>query len=264
MKKLILLLFIPLVFACSSDSSDNNNNNSNDPSVQKLIESITVISGECENTYNLWLYYDNDNRITSYQFQYVVTNCNGDEGSISEIGEGQFEYAENNLTWTHLGEPFSFPINDDGTINDANLTWVDGYLISIDPNAGGTFDLMGCETTNIWVDNNLIETDRVQNANGCLGHDTINEYGSNVNPIPFFQPNNHINWWTAFQLTGALGKQSQNLISKETRFHYWGQSVYDFQYILDDDGYPIVIYTEYNTSPNNTNASVNYEITYIE
>ena len=97
MKKLILLLFIPLVFACSSDSSDNNNNNSNDPSEQKLIESITVISGECENTYNLWLYYDNDNRITSYQFQNVVTNCNGDEGSISEIGEGQFEYAENNF-----------------------------------------------------------------------------------------------------------------------------------------------------------------------
>ena len=263
MKKLILLLFIPFVFTCSSDSSDNNNHNSNNPGVQKLIESITVISGECENTYNLWLYYDDENRITSYQYQYVVTNCNGDEGSNSEIAEGQFEYAENNLTWIHNEVPYSLPINDDGTINDANLTWIDGYLISADPNAGGTFDMYDCEMTNVWVDNNLIESYRVENGD-CFAYDTMYEYSSNINPIPFFEPNSHINWGTAFQLTGALGKQSQNLISKVTQFYDWGQAVSDFQYILDDDGYPIVIYTEYNSSSNNFNSSVNYEITYIE
>jgi len=266
MKKLILLLFIPIFFTCSDDeSSDGNDNNSNNPGAQKLIESITVISGECENTHNLWLYYDDENRISSYEFQYVVTNCDGDEGSNSEIGEGQFEYAENNLTWIHLGVSYSFPINDDGTINDANLTFVDGYLISEDPNAGGTYDAINCETTHIWVDNNLIETNQVENnLNECYAVDTVYEYSSNINPIPFFWPNNYVGWGTAFILTGALGKESQNLISKETGFHSWGQGVYDFQYQLDDDGYPIVIYTEYNSSSNNFNRSVNYEITYIE
>ena len=55
MKKLLLLASL-LVFACSSDESDYSDNNSNNTSAQKLIESITVISPSCENTYNLWLF----------------------------------------------------------------------------------------------------------------------------------------------------------------------------------------------------------------
>ena len=93
MKKLILLSAL-LVFACSSDS-EGNDNNSNNPSIEKLIKSITVISGECENTENLWLYYDEENRITSFETQVVETNCNGQEGSNSEILEWQLKYTEN-------------------------------------------------------------------------------------------------------------------------------------------------------------------------
>ena len=192
MKKLILLLFIPLVFTCSSDSSDdNNNNNSNNPSIQKLIESITVISGECGYAENLWLYYDNENRISSYEIQFVEQDCNGQQGYYGPIAEFQVEYVENVLTFSYpVISTLTSPINDDGTINDANLTFVNGYLILEDPNAGGNWEL-DCERTYVWVDNNLIEINEI-NENNCDGTQTFYEYSSYINPIPFFWPRNYM------------------------------------------------------------------------
>ena len=52
MKKL-LYLFLAITVACSSgDDSTENNDPDNDNSAQRLIESITIISGNCENVYN--------------------------------------------------------------------------------------------------------------------------------------------------------------------------------------------------------------------
>ena len=263
MKKIFLLSAL-FIFACSGgDSSDDNNNNSNNPGIQKLIESINVISGECENTENLWLYYDNENRITSYEVQYVETDCNGQQGYYGPITEFQVEYVENFLTFSVPGGTLTSPINDDGTINDANMTFVNGYLILEDPNAGGNWGFLDCEKTYVWVDNNLIEINEMFDENNCDGTQTVYEYSQNLNLIPFFWPRNYVGFGTAFELTGAAGKQSQNLISKETRLRPWGQESYDFQYQFDADGYPTVIYTRHSVN-GIPDIFVNYEITYIE
>ena len=100
MKKLFYF-FLAINVACSSgDDSSDNNDPDNDNSAERLIESITIISGNCENVYNLWLFYDNLNRVASVQSQYVETNCNGEQGTFGEVYEVEFMYTDNNVTLT--------------------------------------------------------------------------------------------------------------------------------------------------------------------
>ena len=246
------------MFACSDDNTSDTNDNYT--SAERLIESITVISPSCENTYNLWLFYDNQNRITSFQTQYYETNCwVTNEDDNYDIINYQIDYSENIISLSANGSLADIPINDDGLYDDTNLTFVNGYLISA---TGGEkiLPLYECGGTLVWIDNNLVEENTYSNTNCSEIRTTTYEYYEHINPIPFFRISWHNFWGTAFGMTGVFGNQSQNLVSKTTT----SDGYKNFNYQLDGDGYPTVIYVE---SFNNNNIAlryVNYEINYIE
>ena len=259
MKKLILLSAL-LIFACSSDESDSSDNNSNNTSAQKLIESITVISPSCENTYNLWLFYDNQNRITSFQTQYYETNCSvTNEDDNYDIMNYQIDHSENIISLSANGSSADIPINDDGLYDDTNLTFVNGYLISATGDAP-IYNPDECGGTLVWIDNNLVEENTYSNTNCSEIRTTTYEYYEHINPIPFFRISWHNHWGTAFGMTGVFGNQSQNLVSKTTTSYGYK----NFNYQLDGDGYPTVIYVESFDNNNTASRYVNYEINYIE
>tara|TARA_B100001059_G_C17736041_1_gene528905 strand:- start:497 stop:943 length:447 start_codon:yes stop_codon:yes gene_type:complete len=148
MKKLFYF-FLAINVACSSgDDSSDNNDPDNDNSAERLIESITIISGNCENVYNLWLFYDNLNRVASVQSQYVETNCNGEQGTFGEVYEVEFMYTDNNVTLTvpSTGDSFSYPINVDGMLDDNEVTFINNQVIYVSSNSlvGGD-----CDVTNV-------------------------------------------------------------------------------------------------------------------
>ena len=262
MKKLLLLSAI-LIFACSSDDSSDSNNISN----EKLIESITVISGNCQNTHNLWLDYDNDNRITSFQIQYVETNCDGEVGSNGDIQNGQLEYNENSILISFVNDTFSIPIDQNGLLDDENTTFVDGYLISTNSSSffGGN-----CDVTRLWENNNLIQANYyAQNNNNCSVRKVLREYNENLNPIRFFWNAYHIWLGTVIELAGVFGKESKNLLSKSTTLYdddndnsIDRESIYNYYYQLDEDGYPSVINIISTDSNSMIERSVTYQLTY--
>ena len=269
MKKLILLLFIPLIFACSDESSDSDNNNSNNPNVQKLIESITLISGDCLNPSqgNLWLNYDNQNRISSFQSQVFDINsgCNTLDSNM-QIREMEIEYTDDELILHYQNEALSFPVNDEGLLDDPNTTFENGYLIAQNGNA--IFNEGGCDIVLEWVDNNLISSIQEgwpdcgdDTSGGDINNSTFNEYYQNLNPIQYYTPSRYNDFLNVLMMTGLFGKSSQNLILSET----WdnGNRINNYQYQFDNDGYPIEIYIE-SVSNSGWVATVGYQITYIQ
>ena len=258
MKKLLLLSAL-LIFACSSDDSSDENNSSI-LSAQKLIESITVISPSCENTYNLWMFYDNQNRINQFQTQYYETSCDlTDDDDNYDVVNWQITYGENIISLSAENNTATFPISEDGYYNDPNLNFVNGYLISTTADAP-VYNPHNCGKTFIWNDNNLVEEKTYLGANCSEIRTTTYEYYEHINPIPFFRVNWHNYWGTPFGLTGFFGNQSQNLVSKITN----SSGFKNFNYQLDGDGYPTVIYVESFDNNNSPSRYVNYEINYIE
>ena len=260
MKKLLLLSAL-FIFACSSDDSSDSNNVSN----EKLIESITVISGNCQNTHNIWLDYDNENRITSFQIQYIETNCDGEVGSNSDIQNGQLEYNENLILIPFANETFSIPIDQNGLLDDENTTFVDGYLISTNSSSffGGN-----CDVTRLWENNNLIEAN-----SDCIDDNSVKkvlrEYNENLNPIRFYWNDWHIWFGTVIELAGVVGKGSENLLSKSTILYdddddnsIDREEIYNYYYQLDEDGYPSVINIITTYSNSMIERSVTYQLTY--
>lgn len=258
MKKLLLVSAL-FIFACSSDVS--NENNSSSLTEQKLIESITVISPSCENTYNLWMFYDNQNRIDSFQTQYYETSCDlTDDDDNYDIVNWQINYDENIISLSAENNTATFPINEDGHYNDINLNFTNGYLISTTADSP-IYNPYNCGLLNVWNNNNLVEGKTYLGANCSEIQSTIYEYYEDINPIPFFRVSWHNEWSTAFMLSGIFGKQSQNLVSKITTSSGYN----NFNYQFDDEGYPSIIYVERFNLDNDTPSSyVNYEIKYIE
>ena len=82
MKKLILLLFIPLVFACSSDDEDNNSN-------ETFLEKYDGVVWEINEDTTVYLRFNNDtlNWLTSYEFnevnEYECFNLISDNPSVN-------------------------------------------------------------------------------------------------------------------------------------------------------------------------------------
>jgi hypothetical protein len=261
MKKLLLLSAL-LIFACSSDDSSDSNNVSN----EKLIESITVISGNCQNTHNIWLDYDNENRITSFQIQYIETNCDGEVGSNSDIQNGQLEYNENLILILFANETFSIPIDQNGLLDDENTTFVDGYLISTNSSSffGGN-----CDVTRLWENNNLIEATNSDCIDDNSVKKVLREYNENLNPIRFYWNDWHIWFGTVIELAGVFGKGSENLLSKSTTLYdddddnsIDREEIYNYYYQLDEDGYPSVINIITTYSNSMIERSVTYQLTY--
>mgnify|MGYP004035577985 FL=1 len=69
-------------------------------------------------------------------------------------------------------------------------------------------------------------------------------------------------------LNGIAGRASKNLVSKRTSISGPGNSnvieITNFQYQLDSDGYPTVIYIDSSNSFSDIERTVTYEITYVD
>ena len=271
MKKLFYF-FLAITVACSSgDDSSDNNDPDNDNSAERLIESITIISGNCENVYNLWIFYDNLNRVASVQSQYVETNCNGEQGTFGEVYEVEFMYTDNNVTVTvpSIGNSFSYPINVGGMLDDNEVTFVNNQLIYISPNSLFAGD---CGVTYVWVENNLIEANYFmgdsENGIYCDGRQVNYEYYEDLNLIENFWIQQRYYWDTGLVLNGIAGRASKNLISKRTSISGPGNSnvieTTNFQYQLDPDGYPTVIYINSSNDFSDIERTVTYEVTYMD
>ena len=128
MRKLLLLSAL-LIFACSSDDEENGINNNS----QRLVESITVLSATNARSANYYsMSYDENNRLISFEFQSFDFDENGQIYYESEIDELNIDYLENSVIVYNDNDEVVFPINSDGTIDDNDYTFVNGYLTNIE------------------------------------------------------------------------------------------------------------------------------------
>ena len=115
MKKLILLLFIPLVFACSSDSSDGDSNNSNENEDLILCKTFTIERpNEC-----------GEQITTTYDFSFIGDKLiSGSELSINYF-DCETIYFQQNFNNSYSGDLLT-QTNYTRTISndeDVNETW---------------------------------------------------------------------------------------------------------------------------------------------
>ena len=251
--KRILILTTILVFACSSDDSSDSNNVSN----EKLIESVFVFSADCAETENIWFNYENG-IITSSQGQSYRSLCSSintypwDDVNYGELLTYSYEYLPNKLIISYNGGSDEILLNDDGTIDNSDYTFENGYLTSFQSE---------CSTIiNTWENGNLIQS----SVNDCLDEDSNGihtiEYTNYDAKLPFIPLGFNGN---SFGFLNLQGKNSTKLPHKRIspRLNVF------YTYTFDDEGYPtkITIKKEYNNNPNNDapfDREVTFEITY--
>ena len=115
MKKLILLLFIPLVFTCSSDSSDDSQqDNNNFDNYPKLISYTREQPNLCDGIKNLYEYSYSGDKILSFSARvywlFYGGECNyfGNDGyinnTVNNVYSGDFLISQNMLVYNPYGE----------------------------------------------------------------------------------------------------------------------------------------------------------------
>ena len=260
MKKLILLSAL-LIFACSSD--DEGNDNANNPNAQRLVESITAISANDTHTFNSWFSYDQNNRLSTMQCQFNDYNEFGqifDEGIIEVYN---IEYSDNAIDfgWNDEEVSSTYLLNNDGTIDANFITFLNGYLNTIQENDN-------CLNQYTWVNNNLTQSVETCSPNFSDLDKVIEEfeYTNHINPIGYY------GWILSADsgvaampyLVGAMGKTSEllpnkirrcvgNTLSPINQNNCNNFTETEITYEFDGQGYPIVI------NANRYRQSVNYE-----
>lgn len=160
MKKLfIILLFIPLAFACSSeDSSLTQGNNSNRKKLSTLSQ-VTPCTN-CEGSNGAYTYANN--KLTYIDIDGFVTD---EDGSFTHQWEDfmAFEYSPNSVTINYGGDKTILNIDTDGKVFDNDFVFNNGYLQEIE---GDKYN---------WSSGNLISFQEY-NDNGDLYSNSLIEY----------------------------------------------------------------------------------------
>lgn len=221
MKKLFLISAI-ITLSCSSEDISDTNDNSNPPLKQllsfEMIENTGNIIIEGSSSY---FTYENSKIIISEQHSYP---------NIGNIVTRTFDYFDNQMivsNWDLQGGVDIYPIENGlfSSYGDVLVEFDNNKLIKY-----GRFDLT-------WEGNNisLIEED---------GSPITLEYSTIENKTDFFSfPflwEGHLGLDSGiipFVVSGAMGVSPVNLPSKL----FGGNQQFEYQYTLDDDGYPIYI-----------------------
>ena len=264
MKKLILLLFIPLVFGCSEDDHNNNINSS------RLVESITILSANTT-TGNYWFQYDDENRIIAFEVQKLSYSSSGELVEESPIVVYNMEYIDNVVQLygndSYIGE---FSLTENGHYDLDNWNFTNGYLQSINYLENDN----ECAEEYSWVNDNLVETyDSCEELSGAARKQW--EYSNHTNKIGTFMW-----WWGGASgyailqyLSGWRGLASENLpsirkscysgsdpnlpMSQENCQSQYSQTHYSYEF--DSQGYPTII------NHNHDNSSyVSAVVTYLD
>ena len=263
MKKLLLISAL-LIFACTDDDGSDSDDNANNPNAQRLVESVLVISANDSATFNYWFSYDENNRLSTMQCQFNDYNEFGqifDEGIIEVYN---IEYSDNAISfgWNDEEVSSTYLLNNDGTIDANYITFLNGYLNTIEFGDGQDDN---CLQQCTWVNNNLTQIVETCSPNFSVSDIEEFEYTNHINPIGYYG-------WTLTgsgvaampYLVGAMGKPSELLPNKirSCRGNTYSPinqnncnnfSETEITYEFDSQGYPIVI------NENSYWQSVNYE-----
>jgi hypothetical protein len=273
MKKLLLLSAL-LIFACSSDdSNDNNNDNS---STKKLASVVTLYPCSWCERENSYLSYTND-RLTLVEKDYFVTEENGDfmnGGEDNSSGYYLIEHLSNSIRVTYDdGLIIDIPFNSDGYIYGENMIFDNGYLIS------QFWDEEFEGNTSSWTENwewdngNLIRREYYNYYNGSLDDFYIadieyTEYDDLTEKIGSSIGNGFLGNSESILISilGLRGKSSTKLPYRFTivgggGFDGESTSVLTYSYVFDEDGYPIQV-VENDESSDGFSRTTRYELTY--
>ena len=273
MKKLLLLSAL-FIFACSSDDSSNNEDNS---STKKLASVVTLYpcSG-CEYD-NSYLSYTND-RLTLLEWDYFVTDENGVINSDPEYNRSGYyliQHLSNSIRVTYDdGLINDIPFNSDGYIYGENMIFDNGYLISQfwedEEFEGNTSSF----TENWeWYNGNLIRREYNNYYNGSLDYSSITdieytEYDDLTEKIGYSIGNGFLGNSESILISilGLRGKSSTKLpyrftIVSNDSFSGESTSVLTYSYVFDEDGYPIEV-VENDESSDGFSRTTRYELTY--
>jgi hypothetical protein len=271
MKKLLLLSAL-LIFACSSDDSSNNDNSS----TKKLASVVTLYPCSWCERENSYLSYTND-RLTLLEYDYFVTEENGDfmnGGEDNGSGYYLIEYLSNSVRVTYDdGLINNAPFNSDGYIYGENMIFDNGYLIS------QFWDEEFEGNTSSWTENwewyngNLIRREYNNYYNGSLDYSSITdieytEYDDLTEKIGYSIGNGFLGNSESIlhSILGFYGKSSTKLpyrftIVSNDSFSGESTSVLTYSYVFDEDGYPIEV-VENDESSDGFSRTTRYELTY--
>ena len=273
MKKLLLLSAL-LIFACSSDDSTNDEDNS---STKKLASVITLYCSGCEYD-NSYLSYTND-RLTLLEWDYFVTDENGvidSDPAYNRSGYYVIEHLSNSIRITDDdGDIDDVPVNSDGYIYGENMIFDNGYLISQfwedEEFEGNTSSF----TENWeWDNGNLIRREGYSYYNGSVDDFYIadieyTEYDDLTEKIGYSIGNGFLGNSESILISilGLRGKSSTKLpyrftIVSNDSLSGESTSVLTYSYIFDEDGYPIQVVENEESSIDGFSRTTRYELTY--
>ena len=269
MKKLLLLSAL-LIFACSSDDSSNDNNSS----TKKLASVVTLYpcSG-CEYD-NSYLSYTND-RLTLLEYDYFVTELNGDiDEEYNRSGYYLIEHLSNSIRLIYEdGLINNVPFNSDGYIYGENIIFDNGYLISQFWDEEFEGSTLSWTENWEWDNGNLIRREYYNYANGSLEDYFITdieytEYDDLTEKIGHAIGNGFLGNSESIlnSILGFYGKSSTKLpyrftIVSNRSLSGESTSVLTYSYIFDEDGYPIQV-VENEESSDGFSRTTRYELTY--
>ena len=231
MKKLLYIFLTVLIVACSGDdSADINSNNlseKNIVNIEILEEDDLCIEGANYN-YN----YDGD-KITLATEQYYLSSCLSQgyiDWEYSEPINIEYQYFSDRIVVSDNNTVISeiyFDNNRHITSDNAEIIFENGYLTKFG-------------ATNLeWQDGNLIRVinnsniveytySNILNKTGFIGNPGFSSYSDNDGNIPFI-------------LFGLFGGNSSELPMSQTQYYDDETNIFNYDYILDDDGYPIYV-----------------------
>lgn len=253
MKKIILLFTTLLCFSCSDD---NTTDSSTTTTTQKKIKTFKQIEGNCTEGVNAVFTYDN-HKIKSGEYIVQLSPCienNWNDWYYEDPEFDLFEYFDNKIIVTTSYEGIiEYPINPDGTANNSDYTFTNGYLTE-------EFDYLRCNwqsgnissfqtgSENQIIINFTVEYTTIDDTTNFMGLYSILEQGfiGFSDQIPYV-------------MSGYYGKNTKKLPSKITMQSQNGTEIIEFTYTFDAEGYPINI-TVYEI--NDTPRISRYELTY--
>ena len=250
MKKFILL-FVLTILSCSSESEDSNANSN---TTEKKILSIEIIEDNdlCIEGYNYSYSYDDDN-ITLATGQYYLSSCISQgwtEWEYNEPFNTEYQYFSDKIVVSNFGNNvgvYEAYFDDNGHITGtSSIIFDNGYI-----NKLGVFDFE-------WQDGNIIRVDNNQNSSSYVY--TYSNISNKTSFIlrPLLYSFSFIGENIPLYSYGLYGEKSSKLPISQTQYLNNETVVFNYDYILDDEGYPIYININETSDYNNENYERDY------